>query len=86
MLADSPSTTNGVDAATAPGVTSVSNGALEDEDPSQRWRSLEKLVSRPSPYGAETGALAVGEFEPFENVSNGRPAGRQEEEAGTDGF
>lgn len=39
------------------------------EDPSQRWRALEKLVSRPSPFGAETGQLAVGVFEPFENVS-----------------
>eukprot|EP00752_Nemacystus_decipiens_P014217 g12646.t1 len=39
----------------------------EEEDPSQRWRALEKLVSRPSPFGAETGQLAVGEFEPFEN-------------------
>lgn len=40
----------------------------QDQDPSQRWRALEKLVSRPSPFGAETGQLAVGEFEPFENV------------------
>lgn len=45
------------------------NGGVEEEDPSQRWRALEKLVSRPSPFGAETGQLAVGEFEPFENVS-----------------
>lgn len=47
-----------------------SNGGQgRGEDPSQRWRALEKLVSRPSPFGAETGQLAVGEFEPFENVS-----------------
>lgn len=45
-------------------------GNGEVEDPSQRWRALEKLVSRPSPFGAETGQLAVGEFEPFENVSS----------------
>lgn len=44
------------------------NGQELEEDPSQRWRALEKLVSRPSPFGAETGQLAVGEFEPFENV------------------
>lgn len=43
-------------------------GQEVDEDPSQRWRALEKLVSRPSPFGNETGQLAVGEFEPFENV------------------
>lgn len=44
-------------------------GEGQGEDPSQRWRALEKLVSRASPFGAETGQLAVGEFEPFENVS-----------------
>lgn len=44
------------------------NGRHEDMDPSQRWRALEKLVSRPTPFGSETGQLAVGEFQPFENM------------------
>ncbi|CAM9217351.1 unnamed protein product [Ectocarpus sp. 13 AM-2016] len=44
-------------------------GQEVEEDPSQRWRALEKLVSRPSPFGNETGQLAVGEFEPFENMA-----------------
>lgn len=73
MFIDASSTTAGVNAS----ALGVANGTHEEADPSQRWRSLEKLVSRPSPFGAETGELALGEFEPFENVSSGRPRGRQ---------
>lgn len=51
-----------------------------EEDPSQRWRALEKLVSRPSPFGNETGQLAVGEFEPFENVRAIKPEAITKEE------
>lgn len=51
--------------------TAVNDQSSHEElDPSQRWRAIEKLVSRPSPFGAETGQLAVGQFEPFEDVSN----------------
>lgn len=60
MVEDTPSTT-------AMNVTETD--PTSSTDPSQRWQALEKLVSRPSPFGAETGQLAVGEFEPFENVS-----------------
>lgn len=51
-------------------VTDVNDGnGATAIDSSQRWRAVEKLVSRASPFGAETGLLATGEFEPFENVS-----------------
>lgn len=68
MIVDDASSTTGVRIADA---SVANNGKHEEADPSQRWRALEKLVSRPSPFGAETGQLAVGEFEPFENVSRG---------------
>lgn len=73
MLIDASSTTANANAS----ALGVADDTHEEADPSQRWRSLEKLVSRPSPFGAETGELALGEFEPFENVSNGRPRARQ---------
>lgn len=38
-------------------------------DPSQRWRAMEKILARASPFGAETGLLPTGAFQPFENVS-----------------
>lgn len=49
----------------------IANGgsAMEETDPSQRWKSLETLLRRESPFGAETGQLAVGMYEPFEDVS-----------------
>lgn len=49
----------------------IANGgsAREETDPSQRWKSLETLLCRESPFGAETGQLAVGMYEPFEDVS-----------------
>lgn len=56
----------------------ATNNDHGDIDPSQRWRALEKLVSRPSPFGEETGQLALGEFEPFGNVSSGREEARGE--------
>lgn len=50
--------------------TNDTNGA-STIDPSQRWEAMEKLLTRPSPFGAETGLIATGEFDPFENVSPG---------------
>lgn len=50
--------------------TNDTNGA-SSIDPSQRWEAMEKLLTRPSPFGAETGLIATGEFSPFENVSPG---------------
>ena len=59
--------------ANAAATTAVANGDVEETDPSQRWKSLEILLRRESPFGAETGQLAVGEFEPFEDVSSRMP-------------
>lgn len=58
--------------ADAGATTVVANGGngREEIDPSQRWKSLETLLRRESPFGAETGHLAVGMYEPFEDVSS----------------
>lgn len=71
LVQDTPMTTSDGGVAAPAVVTNVvTNCDHLETDPSQRWRALEKLVSRPSPFGAETGQLAVGEFDPFENVSH----------------
>lgn len=50
--------------------TKGTNGkGLPAINPSQRWRAMEKILARESPFGAETGLLPTGEFDPFENVS-----------------
>lgn len=72
IVEDTPSKTDAggsTAAAVAAAAAATPNALHEDIDPSQRWRALEKLVSRPTPFGSETGKLKVAVFEPFENVS-----------------
>ncbi|CAM9109196.1 unnamed protein product [Sphacelaria rigidula] len=60
---DTPAAINGVDNG------ANATDAAANIDPSQRWRAMEKILARASPFGAETGLLPTGQFEPFENVA-----------------
>lgn len=33
-----------------------------------RWDAMEKLLTRPSPFGGETGQIPTGMFNPYTNV------------------